>query len=564
MAVLFLALVYRYADSKLALRAPEIISRQQMTVNGQEKWGLVTDGKTLYMGQEQGGWYALTAMPVEGGAIHVLWTPQANVEPVDVSPDGRKLLALTWQGVEQDRELWIVPLDQGVPRRLANITAHSAAFAPDGQTIAYASGTGIYLTTEAQPASRRIGVFTAVPNKLFWSQDGHSLRFVLDEIATAKDETWGVISGDRMQTVTVRSMPASLDGNGFWAPVAGSDNCYIAGNQSLQRGSSLWLAHFGNSWWESPLRFSTLHPVVGNVEAIAYATGSSRLFVLSEPQDRTAFARFDARTREFQIILPGVSGAFPDYSRDGRWVAYVSFRENSLWVSRADGSATRQITFPPDTVELPRWSPDGRQIAYMSQSPGRPWRIYIQQFDSGAVREASTSEDSQGAPTWSPDGRYIAYGNVRCESTGSCAIHRIDVSTGTVNTLPDSEGLFTARWSPDGRWIAAIHLEKHELMLFDVKSRRWRKLADGITGSDLSWSADSKFLYANILGAEASIVRIRATDGVEATVLDLRSQDKFDLVEGDDLQFSLAPDDSVILHRRVHSSEVYAYDLRER
>lgn len=90
------------------------------------------------------------------------------------------------------------------------------------------------------------------------------------------------------------------------------------------------------------------------------------------------------------------------------------------------------------------------------------------------------------------------------------------------------------------------------------------RLADSITGDDLSWSRDSMYLYSNLHGNDAGIVRIRAADGKRQKVVDLSSEGKSDLAEMDDLQFSLGPDDSVILHRRIHSEEVYAYDLQPR
>jgi hypothetical protein len=36
--------------------------------------------------------------------------------------------------------------------------------------------------------------------------------------------------------------------------------------------------------------------------------------------------------------------------------------------------------------------------------------------------------------------------------------------------------------------------EQNQVMLFDVKAEKWRKLADAIPGPDLSWSADSNYL----------------------------------------------------------------------
>jgi len=101
-------------------------------------------------------------------------------------------------------------------------------------------------------------------------------------------------------------------------------------------------------------------------------------------------------------------------------------------------------------------------------------------------------------------------------------------------------------------------------MLFDVWTGKWRKLADAMNGTDLSWSADSKYLYADVHGTDPRILRIRVATGQQEAVLDLRVQDKTDLAEMDDLQFSLGPNDTVILHRRIHSEEVYSYELRGR
>jgi Tol biopolymer transport system component len=560
--LLILMAVNGNLDRLLWHRNVQFASPHQITADGQEKESLLTDGKTLFFAQEQDGWCALSGMSVEGGPIRVVWSPPANVFPLDISPDGRKLLASTSLGRERERKLWIVPLDGGKPRQLPNIVAHTAAWAPDGKTIAFAAGNGIYLTSEGGAAPREIGAFPAFSTGLLWTQDGEGLRFLLKDIPTDRAKLWGQISGEGMKTTTLRPLPPSIGSYERWSPATEKDSYFLSEEASIHDNTPIWLVRYGRKWWESPMQAVSALSVPGRVFGLAYSKELSRLFVLSEPQNRAAFLRFGPKAQGFQQILPGVSGVFLDYSRDGGWVTYTSIQDGVLWVSRADGSAARKITSPPDIVALPRWSPDGTQIAYTHRRPDQPWRIYVFNLKTGAAREASGNRDSQGAPTWSADGRFLAYGNVNCEQTNSCAIHRINLATRGVETLPRSEGLFTARWSPDGRFIAAFHLAEHEVLLFDVRSGKWHKLADAVAGSDLSWSADSNYLYANVPGTDARIVRIRITDGYQETVLDLPSQDKFDMAEADDLQFSLAPDDAVILHRRIHSQEIFAYDLR--
>src|ERR1035438_10436035 len=178
------------------------------------------------------------------------------------------------------------------------------------------------------------------------------------------------------------------------------------------------------------------------------------------------------------------------------------------------------------------------------------------------IVEFSFIEPLLNLDTWSPDGKFLVYGNVFCQASHSCAIHRIDLSTGKVNTLPGSEGLMTARWSPDGRYVSAMQPERHELLLFDVRSAKWRKLANSMTGADLSWSPDSRFLYSDIPGANARIVRVSAATRAMETVLDLRLMDRFILGTAHDAVFCLAPNGNLLFPWPSAITEIYSFRLQ--
>ncbi len=486
-----------------------------------------------------------------------------NREPLDISSDGQKLLALTGLEFEKDRELWVVPLNGGKPYRVSNVVAHAAAWAPDGKTLAYSAGAAVFLISEDRLVPRKIASFDAFPNTLHWGPDGKALYLTLKDIQTGKARFWAELAGADMGTVTLRPPPDSIRWDTEFARAGDPNTYFIVESRPHNVATLVWKVKFGSRWWQPLIQIVPLRFVQGHTDGIAYDAKTSQLLVLSTQLERAEFVSFDPRIKEFRPLLPGASGTFLNYSRDGTRVVYVSFHDSALVASRPDGSETRQLTFPPEQAELPRWSPDGRQIAYMSKRPDSPWRIRVVDLQNGAIREASQGDDSQGAPTWSPDGKFIAFGEVECLKARSCSIHRIDLATGKVGTLPGSEGLMTARWSPDGRFIAAMNQEQNKVMLFDVRSEKWRKLADAIPGPDLSWSADSNYLYANVPGTAAQIVRVRISDGSRETMFQFRSQDKFDLADSEDTQFSVAPDDSIILHHRILSEEVYAYDLGE-
>lgn len=137
------------------------------------------------------------------------------------------------------------------------------------------------------------------------------------------------------------------------------------------------------------------------------------------------------------------------FSRDGEWICFLNADQDTLWVSLPDGRDKRQINLPRYPYELPQWSPDGKTIALMAKIPDHSWRILTVHANGGPAGEASKGDDPQGAPTWSPDSQWISYGNVECEATRTCAIHRLSVVTGEELVLPGSEGLSTARWPPE-------------------------------------------------------------------------------------------------------------------
>src|SRR5438477_1365029 len=83
--------------------------------------------------------------------------------------------------------------------------------------------------------------------------------------------------------------------------------------------------------------------------------------------------RFDAKSGGFVPFLGGMSAGDIEFSRDGKWMVYVSYPDNTLWRSRSDGSERLQLTHAPMQAALAHWSPDGQRIAFSASTPGNPW-----------------------------------------------------------------------------------------------------------------------------------------------------------------------------------------------
>jgi len=72
-----------------------------------------------------------------------------------------------------------------------------------------------------------------------------------------------------------------------------------------------------------------------------------------------------------------------------------------IWIARADGSETRQLTGDLQGGQYsPSWSPDGRTLAFQTLSDHQIWTIDVE----GANLRRITGAGSYHNPTWSRDG----------------------------------------------------------------------------------------------------------------------------------------------------------------
>lgn len=96
-------------------------------------------------------------------------------------------------------------------------------------------------------------------------------------------------------------------------------------------------------------------------------------------------------------------------------------------------------------------------------------------------------------------------------------------------------------------------------MLFDVRTKRWRVLADSITGDNPNWSSDSQYIYADTLQETRPVIeRVRIGDGHRNVVVDLSPLQR---IPGQlDNWVGLTPDNSILLLHQFGASEVYALE----
>ena len=77
---------------------------------------------------------------------------------------------------------------------------------------------------------------------------------------------------------------------------------------------------------------------------------------------RGELIRYDVKSHQFVPFLSGISAISPTFSKDGQWVAYISYPDHTLWRSRSDGSERRQLTYPPMEVAWPSFHRTERKL----------------------------------------------------------------------------------------------------------------------------------------------------------------------------------------------------------
>jgi Tol biopolymer transport system component len=136
----------------------------------------------------------------------------------------------------------------------------------------------------------------------------------------------------------------------------------------------------------------------------------------------------------------------------------------------------------------------------------------------------------------------------------------LHLTTGAVETIPASDGLFSPRWSPDGKYIAALSLDQHQVRLYNMATQSWTRL-NVPSGADPVWSADSRSLYVHAsLDPSQPIDRISIPDGkVDVVTLLAKSggDNAVDYVFG-----GLTLENRPYIRARVFTANFYSLNLK--
>ena len=472
----------------------------------------------IFVRQVAGG----RATPLTGGSPDVQSNPSW-------SPDGTRILFLSKGGV------FSAPSSGGAARPEVPSSASglilSAAWSPDGATIAYSIGDSLY--TRGGDGRVRPTARIYDPSLCQWSPDARLIACTSGNSYYSRAGLFiGNLSPSRIVVVRVAdgvtttiTDSTSINQSPVWSR-DGQWLYFVSSRLGPRDVYALRISRDGGAEGE-PVRLTTgLNAQTMSMSAdgsrFAYAvfTTTANVWSLPFPPHGATMAGATQVTFGNQII----ERAWP--SADGKWLFFdsdVSGNSDIYRMALPNGEPEPVVADPSDDF-WPELSPDGRELAFHSWRSGSR-DIYVMPMDGGPVQHVTSSSGQEAAPSWSPDGRALTFDEFGVP--GGIWVVRRDSSGvwGRPSKRYPAGGW--AVWSPDGRWIAfTSYFLGGSLMIVPPDSGAPRVVLNSATSSgvyaeQMRWSADSRTLYfkSHDPRGNASIWEIPITGGTPKLLL---------------------------------------------
>lgn len=146
------------------------------------------------------------------------------------------------------------------------------------------------------------------------------------------------------------------------------------------------------------------------------------------------------------------SNSAPAWSPDGQLLAATLSRDggSQLYVMGRNGDNVRRVTTSSAIDTEPTFSPDGRSLYFVSDRGGGP-QVYRTPVNGGAVERVTFSGAYNISPAISPDGKSLAY--ISRLGGGSFRLHVLDLASGSVTALTETNDDESPSFAPNGRLI---------------------------------------------------------------------------------------------------------------
>jgi serine/threonine-protein kinase len=455
--------------------------------------------------------------------------PMSETEGVLViSRDGRRVAYAA--GPAGRQQLFVREIDQFASKALPETEGVvSAAFAPDGQSIAFL----------AERRLRIVSLLGGAPLTLRDRVDGAGVNWTADQSILYNPGTatgiWRIpAAGGEPSAVTQpgskdneQRFPEVLpDGKGLLFSARGGvtdDQIYVESLQThnrrtLMKGAA---AHYLPTGHLVFVQAGTLFAVrfdaerletkgapVTLLEGIRQTRSGQPLISYSDTGSivylsATVNAGSNALVWVDRAGVERPAGAFgrpfaqPRLAPDGRRVV-TSLRGNTedLWLLDLERGTSSRLTVESN-ASFPVWTPDGRRLTLASAKEGS-YDIYWRPIDGSAPDERLLSGKWPLYPfSWSPDGKVLAFVSVNPTTLQDIRVLSVDQKGASKPFLETQFREGGPAFSPDGKWIAYVSDESGRFEIyvrpFPGPGEKWPISVEG--GTEPVWPRNGRELF---------------------------------------------------------------------
>ncbi len=520
---------------------PVVESVTQLTEDGQVKSGLFTDGSRIYFSEGPPTNLKIAQVSVTGGPAVPVETRLFNPRVFAGTGDGSTLLVAGYAPIGSAGSFWLVPLPAGDPRHLRIAGVQSADLFPDGR-IVFSKSKDVFVADKDGSNTRKLISLPVSVEDVEVSPNGERVLLIM---AAGADGAFDILQIAADGTGLRHIRKGARGECCFHWDSDGNSVLYVS--RSGSRGDIWAFATRDGLFRRSnePTRLTT--GPLSYSEAMSSRDGKQIFAVAAK--DRGELVRYDLIARQFLPILSGDSATDLTYSTDGKWVAYASYPERSLWRSRSDGTDRMKLTYPPMEVVEPFISPDGSKVAFGSLDND----VFLIDMNGG---EPQKIVEKAAYPVWSPEGSSFVVLKVLTDRKFELQI--VDAHSGKATSIPSSNDKIGTCWIDQNTLVSSTR-DFTKLVAYDLRAGKW---SDYLGGSFTNWinTPDRKYILLATAGAEPVLQRLRVADRHLETITTLKGFTR--VVNLGWTQLRAAPDGSPTLTRSVDSSEIYALNVK--
>ena len=435
------------------------------------------------------------------------------------SPDG-KLIAYDWYDGKCCVDLHVITREGGEPRVLVDYESNqwwmqTYDWSPDGKQILIflekQDGTSqIVLVSATDGATKVLRAFKGRggwPQIMRFSRDGHYIAYDRPQGESSAEHDIFLLSADGSHEIPLVKHPA--DDRLLGWPPNGEGILF-----SSDRTGSLDMWFLPVSGGDVQGAPELIKPGVERIAPLGFTQNGSFYYALGQWMVDVYVARLDPESGktvgspEKAIMRFEGRNSWPDYSPDGKYLAYLTTRSrafqsatspNILCIRSLETGQEREFPTQFNLLADPRWSPDG-QFLYLAAWDNQGMGIYRVNAQSGefapVVRAEPPARLYQHAV--SPDGNTLVYERMDRETPEQFRTVTRNLATGEEKELYAGDRSMCSI-SPSGQWLAYINWgKKRVLRVMPLSGGEPKELLrfeeERSYAGPIAWTAEGKYI----------------------------------------------------------------------